>query len=82
MDEKRKVVGLFGDHVMLPGEVSADLVEYLEELLESARSGEAVGCVCIEMLKDDTTSWAIHGHIVHRTMIGAMEYAKHYLLTK
>ena len=87
MSEAAKVVAIFGEAIAAPGTVSSELVKFLEETLEKARSGEVVG------ISGALTSPSSDGYVLpaddfcagycdSTAAIGALEYAKFLMLRR
>jgi hypothetical protein len=74
------VVALRGEFTPPQGVVNARLVEELERLLESAKSGEIVGMAGSYLHKDRQSSWSFAGVVGSYGLIGGLECAKERLL--
>lgn len=74
-DEKVVPIGV-GVAIQGGGEVNEDFVEYLEGLLERARSGHAIG-ICGSVLGGDgNAEWVVCGRVGSFGMIGALEVGR------
>jgi hypothetical protein len=62
-------------------EVNERLVEEIERLLESARSGEIVGMAGTYLHKDRRASYSFAGRVGTYSLIGGLECAKERLLS-
>jgi hypothetical protein len=75
------VVALRGEFHAPEPEVNGRLVEELERLLESARSGEIVGMAGTYLHKDKAASYSFAGTVGPYSLIGGLECAKARLLS-
>lgn len=73
-----KIVSLRGGTV-LGGEPSDALVEYLEDLLEQARSGHVVGIAAATVESSGVASYAVVGRVGGFGLSGALACAQHLL---
>lgn len=61
-------------------EVNEHLIEVLEDALERARAGEAVGGAVVLLHYDNAASWRLTGRVGGYSMLGACSAVKHALL--
>lgn len=74
-----KIVSLFNTTIP-QGEPHEGLVELLEEMLASARSGQIVGAACAFLNHDGAAVYHIIGRVGGFSMQGALDCARHELL--
>lgn len=77
-----KVVALDGGGVPSMREPLPKIVDYLEEQLERARSGDIQGIVVVAMDGDGCCDYAALGYTNAYSLLGALEYAKGALIAK
>lgn len=85
MEAKPKVVAITGEAVALPGMPNQNLVEFLDEVLEKARSGEIVGMAGTMGYSSKegyvlVSSPFYVGFAASHSMIGALERVKYDLI--
>lgn len=73
------VVSLRGGQVLDAAPPNEKLVQFLEEALEKARSGEAQGMAIALVHRDYTTTCCVTGAVT-RSLLGAVEIVKFDLL--
>jgi hypothetical protein len=76
-----KVVALRGEFRSPEPEVNVRLIEELQRLLESARSGEIVGMAGTYLHRDKSASYSFAGTVGPYSLIGGLECAKTRLLS-
>ena len=75
-----KVTSIHGCSVPEAGEPQPLLVEFLEELLERARSGELQGLGTVSFWRDRTTSWTHRGLAGSFSQVGAAAMLQKHLM--
>lgn len=71
-----QVIGLNGKPALQAKEPSQYLVEFLEEHLDRARSGELQGLAVATHYHDGSAGWSVVGRVGGLGMIGAIELCK------
>lgn len=66
------IVSLHGDAITPPGEPVPSVVEWAEELLERARSGEVKGIACAVLFADNATGTSMRGAL-NFAIVGRMQ---------
>ncbi len=73
-----KIVSLGGESLPEPGEPNASVVKVLEEALETARAGELVGVVLVQVNHRVEAWWDIAGaYTPSYTVLGVLHSAAH-----
>ena len=86
--EPSEVVYLFnGMPVPVPGTVSENLVRWLEDMLERAKSGEIVGMVAAYEYPSASgtirpASYSVVGYVDSYSIVGALECAKQEMVRR
>lgn len=74
------VVGIRPDIVLTFGKPNADLIKELEELLEMARAGQALGMAYTIFEHDNAVEHNVVGVLDRHMMLGALEIVKYRLV--